>query len=72
MYEDLYCELNPNDNFLEISTTENSIANEDSIFNALFGPEKNKKKANKIDVYLNESLTIKPRELSQHPKSLFD
>ncbi|CAB5194143.1 unnamed protein product [Rhizophagus irregularis] len=60
MYEDLHFELNPNDNLLETSTTKNLNANEDSIFNALFGSESNKKKANEVDVYLNENLTVKP------------
>jgi hypothetical protein len=59
IYEDLHFELNPNDNLLETSTTKNLNANEDSIFNALFGSESNKKKANEVDVYLNENLTVK-------------
>jgi hypothetical protein len=58
IYDELYFELNPND-LLE-TTTETSIANEDSIFNTLFGSETTRKKANEIDVYLNENLTIKP------------
>jgi hypothetical protein len=60
MYDDLNFELNPNDNTLETSTTENLFANEDSIFNTLFGSESNKKKTNEVDVYLNENLTEKP------------
>ncbi len=78
MYDDLKLELNPNEEFSEVSSITKELS-EDSIFNTLQGTlnQKRKKKSNEVDNYLNEDITEKadpktnPFEWWNHNKQRF-